>query len=236
MFGAASGCDQQPKSSQLRTLGEDESLNVLGRLPRPRDASVCPLDIVGLIGVRHSVPEILRLVPASQLRPPGGKSLNALNLVEGLRREVRLPQCGHDHKGIPSITISVGPRPKLRVTSRRCTPVRPHAAQRGLVAVDREGEEITVRGDLDDGFRRYAAEGVASDDTFDFARVPVALALDDRARKDNVFEIEDGEIVIFKFLRCVDGHGIVQGTNQITKLVDGSLGHVRILSESWLCA
>jgi hypothetical protein len=28
--------------------------------------------------------------------------------------------------------------------------------------------------------------------------------LDDCAREDNVFEIEDGEIVIFKFLRRVD--------------------------------
>ena len=48
------GCDQQPKSSQLRTLGEDGSLNVIGWLPRPRDAYVCPLDSVGLIGVSQS--------------------------------------------------------------------------------------------------------------------------------------------------------------------------------------
>ena len=115
------------------------------------------------------------------------------------------PQCGHDHKGIPSITISDGPRPKLRVTSRRCTPSRPHAAQRGLGAVDGDGEEITVRGDLNDCFRWDAVERIALDDILDFARLPVALVLDDRAREDNVFEIEDGEIVIFKFLRCVDG-------------------------------
>lgn len=114
------------------------------------------------------------------------------------------PQCGHDHKGIPSITISDGPRPKLRVTSRRCTPVRPHAAQRGLVTVDGDGEEITARGDLDDRLCRGAAERGAADDIFDSARLPVALMLDDCAREDNVFEIEDGEIVIFKFLRRVD--------------------------------
>ena len=107
------------------------------------------------------------------------------------------PQCGHDHKGIPSITISDGPRPKLRVTSRRCTPVRPHAAQRRLGAVDSDGEEIAVWGDLNDCFRRDTAERVSSDDIFDFARLPVALAFDDRACEDNVFEIEDGEIVIF---------------------------------------
>ena len=51
------------------------------------------------------------------------------------------------------MTINDGPRPKLRVTTRRCTPVRPHAAQRGLVGVDGEDEEIAVRGDLNDGFR-----------------------------------------------------------------------------------
>lgn len=146
------------------------------------------------------------------------------------------PQCGHDHKGIPSITISDGPRPKLRVTSRRCTPGRPHAAQQGLGAVDGDGEEITARGDLNDCFRWDAAERVALDDILDFARLAVALALDDRAREDNVFEIEDGEIVIFKFLRRVDGHGIVQGTNQITESVDGSLGHNCILSEHCLSA
>jgi hypothetical protein len=31
----------------------------------------------------------------------------------------------------------------------------------------------------------------------------------------------------------VDGHGIVQGTDQITNPVDSSLGHIRILSECW---
>jgi hypothetical protein len=47
-----SGCDQQPQSSQLRTLDEDGSLQGIGRLPRPRSAYVCPLDNGGLRGVR----------------------------------------------------------------------------------------------------------------------------------------------------------------------------------------
>jgi hypothetical protein len=34
----------------------------------------------------------------------------------------------------------------------------------------------------------------------------------------------------------VDGHGIVQGTDQITESVDSRLGHICILSESWLGA
>jgi hypothetical protein len=143
------------------------------------------------------------------------------------------PQCGHDHKGMPSITNRDGPRPKLRVTSRRLTPARPHAAQRNLDAVDGDDEEIAVRGDLNDRFCGDTAERVSSDDIFDFARLAVALALDDRAREDNVFEIKDGEIVIVKFLRRVDGHGIVQETDQITEPVDSSSGHILILSECW---
>ena len=139
------------------------------------------------------------------------------------------PQRGHDHKGIPSITSSDGPRPKLRVTARCCTPVRPHAAQRSLDGVDGDDEEIPARGDFDDRFGEDTAERIASDDIFNFTRLAVALAVDDRTREDNVFEIEDGEVVIFKFLRRVDGHGIVQRTDQITEPVDSSLGHIRIL-------
>lgn len=114
------------------------------------------------------------------------------------------PQCGHDHKGMPSITSSADPRPKLRVTSRCCTPAWPHAAQRNLGSVYREDEESSVRGKLDDRFCAAVAERVASDDVLDFTRLSVALVLDDRACEDNVFEIEDGEVVIIKFLRCVD--------------------------------
>ena len=123
------------------------------------------------------------------------------------------PQCGHDHKGMPSITSSDDPRPKLLVTSRCCTPVRPHAAQRGSGTIDRDDEEISGWGDLDDRFGGDVAERVASDDVFDFTRLPVALALDDRAREDNVFEIEDSEVVIIKFLCRMDRHGIIQRTD-----------------------
>jgi len=123
------------------------------------------------------------------------------------------PQYGHDHKGMPSITSSDDPRPKLRVTSRRCTPARPHEAQRWLSTIDGNDEEIPVRGNLDDRFCKDAAERVTLDDIFDFVRSPVALALDARAREDDIFEIKAGEVVIFKFLRCVDGYGVVQGTD-----------------------
>ena len=102
--------------------------------------------------------------------------------------------------------------------------------------VDRDNEESSVRRNFDDRFGRDVEESLPSDDIFDFARLPVALALDDRAREDNVFEIEDGEVVIVKFLRRVDRHGIVQRTDQITNPLNSSLGHIGILAEYWLCA
>ncbi|HEV8717187.1 MAG TPA: hypothetical protein VGX03_30750 [Candidatus Binatia bacterium] len=73
-------------------------------------------------------------------------------------------------------------------------PARPHAAQRILGTVDRDDEESALRGELDDRSCGDIAECVASDDIFDFTRLPITLALDARAREDNVFEIEDGEL------------------------------------------
>ena len=85
--------------------------------------------------------------------------------------------------------------------------------QRFLSAVNGDDEEIAPRDEFDDRFCGVIAKGVASDDIFDFTRLLVTLALDDRAREENVFEIEDCEIVIGKFLCRVNRHGIVQGTN-----------------------
>ena len=62
--GAVSGCDQQPKSSQPRSLDEDGSLNVIGRPPRPRRAPVCPLDNGGLRGQWQEVKGGSRATPA----------------------------------------------------------------------------------------------------------------------------------------------------------------------------
>ena len=50
MFGAAPGCDQQPKLSQPHVLGYDDSLLISQMAtPPPRNASVCPLDIGALL-------------------------------------------------------------------------------------------------------------------------------------------------------------------------------------------
>jgi hypothetical protein len=61
-------CDQQPKSSQFRSLRKDGSLVVCGRPPRPRSAYVCPLDNGGLRGVRVGV----------VFTPEGGESGTAM--------------------------------------------------------------------------------------------------------------------------------------------------------------
>jgi hypothetical protein len=46
------------------------------------------------------------------------------------------------------------------------------------------------------------------DDVLRFTGAAIALALDDLAREDDVFEIEDGELVIFKFVCSVGGGGV----------------------------
>lgn len=54
--------------------------------------------------------------------------------------------------------------------------------------------------------RRLAIERDAGDNDFTFAGLVVALALRDLPREDDVFEIENGEVVIFKFLGGVGGN------------------------------
>ena len=51
------------------------------------------------------------------------------------------------------------------------------------------------------------------DDGFDLRGVAVFLPLSDVPVEDDAFEIEDRELVIFRFFRCMDGNHVVQGTN-----------------------
>ena len=81
------------------------------------------------------------------------------------------------------------------------------AAMRTLVLssrdVDGDDDKLASEADFDDDFGCCAVERDASDDRLDFSRLGVALAFDDFAREDDVFEIEDVEVVIFKFFGCV---------------------------------
>ena len=69
--------------------------------------------------------------------------------------------------------------------------------------VDGNDEERADPAEFDDCFRLLAFNRAAADDELDFSRFSIALALGDFAREDNVFEIEDREIVIVKFFRSM---------------------------------
>jgi len=100
-----------------------------------------------------------------------------------------------------SMTRRVGPRPKLRVTSRSWIPSRPQKARFWLGEIGGDDDEFSGGANFDDGFGWQLPEREAADDTLDFAGLAVALAFDDVAREDNVFEVEDREVVIVKLLR-----------------------------------
>ena len=113
------------------------------------------------------------------------------------------PQLRHDHMGINSITSSAAPFPKLRVTCFRCNALLPQCAHFCSTEVGSDDDELAGEADFDDGFGRSAAERDAGDDTFDFTGLGVALTLNNLARKDDVFEVEDSEVVIVKLFGCV---------------------------------
>ena len=113
------------------------------------------------------------------------------------------PQLGHDHIGIDSITSSAAPFPKLRVTCFSCNAPLPQCAHLCSTEVGSDDDKFAGEADFDDGFGRSPVERDAGDDAFDFAGLGVALALDDLARKDDVFEVEDCEVVIVKLFGCV---------------------------------
>ena len=124
-----------------------------------------------------------------------------------------------------SITNKADPLPKLRVTRLSCKDVFPQLAQRVSTEVDGDDEELAGETDFDDSLRGRPVERDAADNALDFARPDVALALGDLPRKDDVFEIKDGEVVIVKFLSRVGGNKIIECANQVAKLADCCLGH-----------
>jgi len=85
------------------------------------------------------------------------------------------------------------------VTRLSCTPLRLQEAQRCLDEVNRDDVECAREAKLDDDFGRAPVKAVPSDEDFGFARLAIPLALDDAASEDDVFEIEDREVVIFQF-------------------------------------
>lgn len=93
---------------------------------------------------------------------------------------------------------------------RNRAPGRPHEAHSVLDKVDGNDEEVTKRSELDDRFGLEPVERCAADDELAFARLEIALTLDDFADEEDVFEIEDREVVIIKFFGGVNGNDVVQ--------------------------
>ena len=96
------------------------------------------------------------------------------------------------------MTSSADPLPKLRVTYFSCGPPAPQCAQPRSAEVDSDDDELAAEADFDNGFCERAVERVARDDVLDFAGLAVALTLLDLPREDDVLEVEDGKVVIFK--------------------------------------
>ncbi len=130
------------------------------------------------------------------------------------------PQAEHDHMGMRSMTKRSAPLPKLRVTYFNCGLALPQFAHDFSAEVDGDDDELPARADFGDDFAGEAFEGSAADDVLRFPRGAVSLALDDCAREDDAFEIENAEVVIFKFVRGVRGDYIAERPNQMAKLRD----------------
>jgi len=72
---------------------------------------------------------------------------------------------------------------------------------------------------------RFVVESDSGDDDFAFAGFGVALTFRNLPREDDVFEIKDGEVIIFKLLDGVGGNNVIQRADQVTKLADCRVWH-----------
>ena len=106
------------------------------------------------------------------------------------------------------MTSKAAPVPKLRVTCFSCMELLPQYAQLCSAEVSSDDDELAGEADFDDGLSRFSVKPNGTDDELDLAGLRVALALEDLAREEDVFEIEDGEVFIFKFFGCVGGNRV----------------------------
>ena len=98
--------------------------------------------------------------------------------------------------GIRSISSNSCPLPKLRVTAHKTRPLAPQLTHGSSDGIGGDKKEFAAESDLDDRLGRRAVKRDAADNAFDFTTLPVALTLRNFAREDNVFEVEDAEVVI----------------------------------------
>lgn len=88
--------------------------------------------------------------------------------------------------------------PKLRVTCFNCTDALLQKAQWCSTEVDGDNDELPGGPDFDDCFGARAIECGARDNTLGFTGFGVALTFGDLPGEDDVFKIEDAEVVIVK--------------------------------------
>ena len=98
--------------------------------------------------------------------------------------------------------------------------------------IDGDDEEPTRVANFCDDFSGSAVEGPALDDVLRFAGAAIALSFDDLACEDDVFEVKDREVVIFKFIRSVGGHNVTERPDQLAKVGDGHLSHAQVYGVS----
>ena len=94
--------------------------------------------------------------------------------------------------------------------------------------IDGDDEEPTRVADFCDDFSGSTVEGPALDDVLRFAGAAIALSFDDFAREDDVFEVKDREVVIFKFIRSMGGYNVTERPDQLAKVGDGHLSHAQV--------
>ena len=136
--------------------------------------------------------------------------------------------------GMASMTSRCGPLPKLRVTYFSWTLVPPQWAHALSGDVDSDDDELATVTDFGNDFAGIARERGALDDVLGFTGRAVSLTLDDLPRKDDVFKIEDGEVVIFKFVCGVGGNDVAERTDQMAEVGDGHLGHAQVYGSGHL--
>jgi hypothetical protein len=126
------------------------------------------------------------------------------------------------------MTNRFAPLPYVRVTCFSWAPLWPQFRHSWLDDIDGDDEELASTVDFCDDFSGSTVERTALDDVLGFTRGAVSLAFDDLSREDDVFEVKDGEIVIFEFVRCMGGNGVAERSDQLAKVGDGRLGHAQV--------
>jgi hypothetical protein len=73
---------------------------------------------------------------------------------------------------------------------------------------------------LDDATGSFAFERPTLDDVLSLPCCRVALPVDDVAREDDVFDVEDADFIIVQLIGCVKGDKVLDGSDLGPKTID----------------